>query len=85
LKGERTQFLENAVENSYMNVSGVSMFDALAAQATHMQAGNLGTRLAVTVLKSVMDSQEQQAQMLVEMIRQTTAISGSGSKVDIRA
>ena len=82
--GNRPKFLEIRVDHNHMNVSGVSINDVLATQATHMKAGTIGTQLAITVLKSVLDSQEQQAQMLVEMIQQTAASTGVGSNVDIR-
>jgi hypothetical protein len=68
-----------------MNISGVNLSDSLATQATNMQANNISLRLSTTVLKSVMDSQKQQGEALVAMIRQTPSAAGTGSNIDVRA
>ena len=70
-----------------MNITGVSMFDTLASQATNLQSDNMGLKMATTMMKKVMDSQEQMGKMLVNMIQQTPtgSVSGTGSIIDIRA
>ena len=63
------------------------MFDTLASQATNLQSDNMGLKMATTMMKKVMDSQEQMGKMLVNMIQQTPtgSVSGTGSIIDIRA
>lgn len=65
--------------NILMNVSGVSMSNALAAQATEMKAGGVGSQIAIAVLKQLQEQQRQQAAALIEMIQSSPAAVSDGS------
>ena len=68
-----------------MYVAAASFSNSLASQATQMQASAIQQQLSVAVLKNTLDTQKQQANALVEMIRQTPLVSGTGSLLDVRA
>ncbi len=67
-----------------MEITGVSLTDLLASQYAAMASSNLQTQIAVSVLKNIQESQQQAANQLVEMIRQSTTLSleGAGRLVD---
>ncbi len=67
-----------------MEITGVSLTDLLASQYAAMASSNLQTQIAVSVLKIIQESQQQAANQLVEMIRQSTTLSleGAGRLVD---
>jgi hypothetical protein len=69
----------------HMNISGSSMSDGLINQAIGLQSSNLGLQFSTAILKNLMDSQQQQGQALVAMIRQTPSPEGTGQNIDIRA
>ena len=68
-----------------MYVAAASFSNSLASQATQMQASAIQQQLSVAMLKNTLDNQKQQANALVEMIRQTPSASGTGSLLDVRA
>ena len=61
-----------------MNVSGVSMSNALATQATDMQALDVASQISIAVLKQVQQQEQQQAAALIEMIQDTPAPISDG-------
>jgi hypothetical protein len=67
-----------------MTISGISSLDNLASLATYMQNDSLSLKLSTQVLKKVLDSQQEQGQALVEMIRESQ-VTGTGTRVDVRA
>jgi hypothetical protein len=81
----RANLFSRRVDNLVMYVGAVSFSNSLASQATQMQASAIQQQLSVAVLKNTLDNQKQQGNALVEMIRQTPSVSGTGSLIDVRA
>jgi hypothetical protein len=67
-----------------MDITGISSMDNLSTLATYMQSDNIALKLSTQILKKVMDSQQEQAQALVNMIRESQ-VTGTGTRVDLRA
>ncbi len=67
-----------------MSISSISSStDYLLGAVSQMQAGQVQSEISAAVLKSLMDQQEQQAQALVGMLRQSPSPDGVGRIVDI--
>lgn len=68
-----------------MNISGVSMLDPLAALATNLKTGQLSMQFSTAILKNQIDSQQQFGAELVQMMRATPSLEGTGRIIDVNA
>jgi hypothetical protein len=65
-----------------MSIQGVSMDQVTQLLESFEQRENISQQIAISVLKQAQDIQQQQADALVQMIRQTTP-QGTGSLVNL--
>ena len=62
-----------------MTISGASSsLDSLAALASGLKSASVGQQIGVAVLKQIQDSQQAQAQQLLQMMQQTAAVARGG-------
>ncbi len=52
----------------------ISKVTSIAAQATEMQGTEIKQRISVAVMKQALEQQEKQAEALIRMMRQTSAV-----------
>jgi hypothetical protein len=73
-------------EEFSVTIANVSFDSGLAGLATNMRAGSVGQQISMAVLKEILANQKQIADSLVAMMRQSTSsITGTGTKIDVRA
>jgi len=65
-----------------MSIHGVSMDQVTQLLESFEQRENISQQIAISVLKQAQDIQQQQADALVQMIRQSTP-QGTGSLVNL--
>jgi len=65
-----------------MSIQGVSMDQVTQLLESFEQRENISQQIAISVLKQAQDIQQQQADALVQMIRQSTP-QGTGSLVNL--
>ncbi len=66
-----------------MNVSGVSMVDSLAQSFTEMSVSRIQQQIAVSVMKEIQDSQQEQAAAILKMMQQPSpSLTGTGQLID---
>jgi hypothetical protein len=68
-----------------MGVSAVSdSTSLLIEQATSMAGGKVQQKISASVLKSVMEQQKSANDALLQMVRNSSSVTGTGKLVDIR-
>lgn len=70
------------VDNCNMNVSGISSSTAIAGLMTTGQADGVPAQISMAVTKSIMDSQKQFGQALIQMIQSMPTPDGTGKIVN---
>jgi hypothetical protein len=69
-----------------MNISSAGDFsNTIADMASDMKAGNLQLDITMAIFKQIQDSQQQQAAALINMMKQTQSLTGTGRVVDVSA
>lgn len=72
-------------ENRGMDVSSSSSLSGYLSLASSLQSQPVAQQIAVAITKQIQDQQKQQAQAIVEMMRQMPGMPGVGENLDIRA
>jgi hypothetical protein len=70
-------------------ISGLSMYDSLAGQATSVATSQAREQIGMAVMKQIIDQNKQQGEAIVEMIQAgspaSLASEGLGQNVDVYA
>ncbi|MBE0697497.1 MAG: YjfB family protein [Anaerolineaceae bacterium] len=69
-----------------MGVGAVSDINSqLIQQATSMAGGRVQQEISSAVLKGILDQQKTAGQAIVQMIQNSSSLTGTGRVIDIRA
>jgi hypothetical protein len=69
-----------------MNISAVSsLINQLPELASNLSAGSTNARITVAILKDILDTEQEQGEALVKMLRTTSSADGTGRMVDVSA
>jgi hypothetical protein len=67
-----------------MNISAVSsLINDLPRLASDLSAGSASARITVAILKDILETEQEQGEMLAKMIRATPSADGTGRVIDI--